>query len=235
MKNNKNFYSNAPLVETVFEIKFSGEPAIECHRDKFYEKIKDKYFKILVPTITEGKAIALEPYKFVCEDDFFGIMLSINKLAVFCKKYEGFNLFKEETLRIFSIFRELFKIKKIIRTGLRYINIIPFTRENNIIPLENYLNIRINLPKSIPTDFKNLKIIFISQTKGGSITTRIEPAISRDQTKEAIILDFDYAKEGTLNFDSIKNYLNESHLHTKHLFEELITDRYRQVMLGEMI
>ncbi len=94
---------------------------------------------------------------------------------------------------------------------------------------------KIDLPKSISTNFKNLNIIFVSQTKGGSITTRIEPAISHDQTQEAIILDFDYAKEEGLNFGSIDKYLDESHQHTKYLFEELITDDYKKVMRGEVI
>jgi uncharacterized protein (TIGR04255 family) len=118
---------------------------------------------------------------------------------------------------------------------LRYINIIPFTRENNVIPIENYFNIQIGLPKSIPTDFKSLNVVFVSQTKGGSITTRIEPVISHDQTKEAFILDFDYAKKDNLEFSLIENYLDESHKHTKHLFEELITEDYKKVMRGEAI
>jgi len=234
--NNKNeTYKNAPLVETIFEIRFSEEPAIECNRDKFYEKIRDVYSKVLVPMSSEGKAMALEPYKFERNDGTNGIMLSITKMAVYCKKYEGFKLFKKEAMRIFSIFEELFKIQKLNRTGLRYINIIPFMREKNVIPIKNYLNIKIDLPKSISTNFKNLNIIFVSQTKGGSITTRIEPAISHDQTQEAIILDFDYAKEEGLNFGSINKYLDESHQHTKYLFEELITDDYKKVMRGEVI
>ncbi len=162
-------------------------------------------------------------------------MLAINKIAFYCKKYEGFELFKKEALRVFSIFYELFKIKKLTRTGLRYINIIPFIRENNIIPINNFLNIQINLPKSIPTNFTNLAIIFVSQTKGGSITTRIEPVISKDRTQEAIILDFDYAKEKDLYFYKIEEYLDESHKYTKYLFEELITEDYKKVMRGEVI
>jgi uncharacterized protein (TIGR04255 family) len=126
-------------------------------------------------------------------------------------------------------------VEKLKRTGLRYINIIPFTREKNVIPIKNYLNIQIKLPKSMSTDFKNLSMIFVSQTEGGNITTRIEPVISENQTEEAIMLDFDYAKEKDLNFDSIDAYLEESHKHTKDLFEGLITDNYRKVMRGEVI
>jgi uncharacterized protein (TIGR04255 family) len=162
-------------------------------------------------------------------------MLSINNIALYCKKYEGFELFKEETMKVFIVFRELFKIKKLNRIGLRYVNAIPFTREKDIIPLKNYLNVQIKLSESIPTDFTDLNMIFVSQTEGGSITTHIESVISPDQTQEAIMLDFDYAKEKDLNFDLMDAYLEESHQHTKDLFKKLITDDYEKVMRGEVI
>jgi len=235
MSNKNEIYENAPLVETIFEIIFPGEPGIECNRDKFFEKIRNDYSKVFVPKSFEGKATALEPYRFESEDSTNKIMLCINKVALSCRKYEGFKSFKKETMRIFSIFGESFKIQKLNRTGLRYINIIPFAREGNVIPIKNYLNIDIGLPESIPADFKNLNIIFVSQTKTGSITTRIIPVISQDKTEEAIILDFDYAKGENLNFSSIEQYLDESHQHTKHIFEELIADDYKKVMRGEVI
>lgn len=235
MSNENEIYENAPLIETVFEIRFPGEPSIECNRDKFYEKIRSDYSTVLVSSFQAGAIAAQPPNRFEREDGTSGVIMSINKISFYCKKYEGFSLFKKETMRIFSIFRELFKVEKLKRTGLRYINIIPFTREKNIIPIKNYLNIQIKLPKSMSTDFKNLSMIFVSQTEGGNITTRIEPVISENQTEEAIMLDFDYAKEKDLNFDSIDAYLEESHKHTKDLFEGLITDNYRKVMRGEVI
>lgn len=75
----------------------------------------------------------------------------------------------------------------------------------------------------------------MSQTEGGSIITRIEPAISPDKTQEVIILDFDYSKEENLIFGSLDRYLNESHQHTKYLFEELISGGYKKVMRGKVI
>lgn len=235
MSSENEIYENAPLVETVFEIRFPGEPSIECNRDKFYEKIRDVYAKVLVSSFQTGAIAAQPPYRFEREDGTSGVIMSINKMSFYCKKYEGFKLFKKETVRVFSIFRELFKVEKLKRTGLRYINIIPFTREKNVIPIKNYLNIQIDLTKSISTDFKNFNMIFVSQTEGGSITTHIEPVISEVQTEEAIMLDFDYAKENDLDFGSIEEYLEESHKHTKDLFEGLITDNYRKVMRGEVI
>ena len=235
MSNKNEIYKNAPLVETIFEIRFPGEPAIECNRSKFYERVRNVYSKVLVPKTSEGVALALQPYAFECEDGNNGVRLSINTVAVYCRKYESFKSFKKETIRVLSIFRELFKIQKINRTGLRYINVIPFTRAKNAIPINDYLNIEIHLPDFLSTDFKDLNVIFVSETGSGTITTRIEPATSPDKSQEVIILDFDYAKAKSLNLDSINKYLDESHKHTKDFFEGLITDNYRKVMRGEVI
>jgi len=235
MRNKNEIYKNPPLVETIFEIRFPRELTIECNRDKFYEKIRNVYPKILVPRLSTGGATALEPYRFERNDGSYGIFLAINKVAVYCKKYESFKSFKTEVMRVFSIFGELFKVEKLNRTGLRYINIIPFTREGGIIPVQNYLNVKMSLPKLLPTSFKNLSLIFVSGTRSGNIMTRIEPALSQDQTREALILDFDYAKEKNLHFGSINKYLDESHRHTKYLFEELITDDYKKIMRGEVV
>jgi uncharacterized protein (TIGR04255 family) len=57
-KKNK-IYKNAPLLEAIFEIRFPGEPAIECHRDVFFEKVRKIYPKILVPKLISGQPIAL--------------------------------------------------------------------------------------------------------------------------------------------------------------------------------
>ncbi len=234
MSKKNELYKNAPLIETVFEVRFPGEPAVECNRDKFYEKIRDVYSEVLVPGFPPVKAVALEPYSFRNKNGN-AVMLSIDKLSVSCRKYEGFKVFKKEVMRIFSIFGKMFKIEKIKRTGLRYINVIPFARTGNIIPLQDFLNINVQLPESISTDFKNLNIVFVSQAKGGTVTTRIEPVISQDQTREVLILDFDYAKDGDLSFRKISDYIVESHQHTKHMFEQLIAENYKKVMRDEVI
>lgn len=235
MANKNEIYKNTPLVETVFEIRFSGEPAVECNRDKFYDKLRDVYPKVSVPKALQGTALALQPYSFDDNDGNSGVRTSINSMAVYTKQYKSFPKFKEETMRVFSIFGELFTIQKLNRTGLRYINVIPFTRTKNTMPMNDYLNIDIRLPDPISTDFKDLNLIFISETAGGMITTRIEPAVSQDKSQEVIILDFDYAKVKDLDFGSIGKYLDESHQHTKEFFHALITDNYKKVMRGEVI
>jgi uncharacterized protein (TIGR04255 family) len=104
-----------------------------------------------------------------------------------------------------------------------------------LIPLNRFLKIRLDLPEVFPDNFENLNLVFISKTSGGAITTKIESMISVDRSHEAILLDFDYAKEKELTIESIDQYLEESHAYTKRMFEELITDEYRQYLKGDTI
>lgn len=234
-KDNNEIYPNAPLEETIFEIKFPGEPVVECHRDLFFNKIRDKYPNVFIPMVIAGKAMSLEPYRFTSIDKKSGFMLSLNSLAFFTKDYKGFSNFKETIVKYFNIFKTIYKINKLNRTGLRYINIIPFIRdENNIFPVKHFLNINIQLPDSIPPNFKDLRISFKSKTSGGCITTQILPA-SNDKNDEVIILDFDYVKTDDLHINHLKTYLEESHTYTKSIFRELITDDYLKVMRGDVI
>lgn len=228
-------YPNAPLVEAVFEIRFPGEPAIECHRDEFFELIRSEYGTVFVPKIKSGQAPALELYHFKSEDGMKSVMTSINRFAFSTKKYEGFARFKAEALKLIRLFSQKFKIEKLHRTGLRYMNVVPFIREKDSVPLFNYLKVLVKLPPAFPGEFKYLDLAFVSQTTGGSITTRIEPLLAKDETSEAILLDFDFAKEKDLHIRDIEKYIDESHRHTKEMFEQLITDSYRKYLKGETI
>jgi len=237
-KTKLDIYHNSPLIEVIFEIKFPGEPVVECRRDIFFDFIREDYSKIFVPQAKEGSFVALEPYHFEKEDRSSGIMLAMNKFSYYCRKYPGFALFKKEVIRLLEMFKKTYpKINTLNRTGFRYVNIIPFTREDGIVPLDRFLKVKLQMPTTIPERYKNISVGFIAKTNGGSITTRIETLFSADKSGEAILLDIDYAKEKEegLSVANVKKYLEESHTYSRQLFEDLITDSYRMLLRGEAI
>lgn len=228
-------YPNSPLAEVVFEIRFPGEPRIECNRDIFYEKVRGEFPNVLVPSIKVGGFPALEPYRFESENQKSGMMVAMNKFAYYVHLYPGYTQFSKEVLKWVTEFGKIYNILKLNRSGLRYINIIPFSREARLIPLNRFLKIRFDLPEVFPDNFENLSLIFVSKTEEGAITTKIESIIAADRSHEAILLDFDYAKEKNLTINYGEQYLEESHAHTKRVFEELITDEYRRYLKGETV
>lgn len=242
MVSQSNIYPNQPLVEVVFEIRFPGEVRVECERHLFWEKIRNEYPNVLVPHSQPEKPLALIPYKFVREDGSMSVMVSMNSLALSARVYPGYKKFSTEILRIYEIFGKVFDIKKLNRIGWRYINVIPFVRENNVIPLSRFLNLGFKVPESIPEEFINLNLVFESQHKGGSIITQLQAIQKKDNTNttgEAFLLDFDYGKiptdGGELKFSDVPTYLDEAHNKTRQLFEDFITDEYRQYLEGDVI
>ncbi len=229
-------YPNSPLVEVIFEIRFPGEPVVECRRDIFYELVRKDYSKVLVPPTKEGSFVALEPYRFEKDDGSSGIMLSMNKFSYYSRKYPGFNEFRKEVMKLITKFRKAYpKISKLSRTGFRYVNIIPFTREEGLVPVENFLEIGLKMPSVIPEKYNKISIGFVSDSDGGSVTTRIETMTAADQSGEAMLLDIDYAKEEKLSISSVGKYIDDSHRCARQLFEDLITDNYRMFLKGETL
>ncbi len=62
-------YPHAPLIEAVFEIRFPGEPAVECQRDEFFEMVRDQFPRVHVPKVTSGQWPSLLPYHFRTDDE----------------------------------------------------------------------------------------------------------------------------------------------------------------------
>ncbi|MDH5218713.1 MAG: TIGR04255 family protein [Gammaproteobacteria bacterium] len=235
-------YPNQPLVEVVFEIRFPGDVRIECERHLFWEKIKEDYPNILVPRPNPEQAVALMPYRFRSKDQSMTVLVSLNTFAVSTTVYPGYKEFSKEVLRLYEIFGSLYKLEKLNRVGWRYVNVIQFVRENRTIPLSNFLTLGFKVPESIPEEFINLNLVFESEHKGASVITRLETIESTTSvvgSKEALLLDFDYGKvpsdDEELVFPKVPEYLDMAHSKTRQLFEEFITEDYRQYLKGDVI
>lgn len=228
-------YPNAPLVEVVFEIRFAGEPAVECRRDEFFALVRQDFPNLWVPNIEIGKAPALQPYHFKSEDDKDTLMVAINRLAYATRDYQGFRAFAPRALRLTRRFCSFFKLTSLKRTGLRYIDVIPFVREGGTIPWGRYFTIELRSPAILNGNFVNMSLAFESRYDGGSLTTRIACAQSPDESKEVFILDFDFAKTGPLAVAKLQEYLSESHDRTKRVFDAILTEDYKAVMRGEVV
>ena len=230
-------YPFSPLIETAFEIKFPGDPNIPCLVNNFYNKIKHNYTDVLVPLKRLDNKIDLLPlYNFENADKSYTVIIGLDRLSVSCKKYQGFKVFKENVKQVFTSFSDVFKVKSLLRVGLRYINIIPFTREEGLIPFKNYLNIDLKLPGLNSSVCDGLSLVLVSKIElGGNITVRVGIVKGQDETQEGILLDYDYSKVSDITYDKVEIHLEESHTYTKKLFESMISNEYRKVMKGEVI
>lgn len=227
-------YKNAPLIEAVFEITFPPELSIETKRDEFYKKIRDEFPEINLPLQTDQEPYPLKNYLFRDTKREKGIAYSINKFSYHCYKYYGFARFKEDSLKYLKMFAEYFGIRNLERTGLRYVNHMPILSEDGVIPIERYLDFGYKLPNSIPEKYSFLHTVVFVKLGEGNLRILIQYQKLPDALQtEIILLDFDYFLEGKLSFSNIETYLDDSHKHTKKVFEDLTTEEYKIIMNQE--
>lgn len=221
----------------MFEVQFPGNPALECRRDELYSDFEKDYPVVRVPTVQGVVLPAMGIYQFASKDELSSIMSSIRTMGYSTKKYPGFDKFSAEALKVVNAAIRKFKIKKLKRVGLRYINMIPFTREDGCIPLQRFFDLKVMLPNAAPEKFENFAVGVTSRMdKQGKLTTRIEAGRNQSgPTPEALLLDFDFAMEGDLKPESLKDYIATSHSHTKAFFNGLITPGYKEVMRGRVL
>lgn len=230
--NLKEVYPNSPLVEVVCELRFHGELEIECRRDEFQKKVKKNYPKLFVPNVKHGSPAALTPYRFETVDESQGIMISLSSFAFYSRKYQGYSMFSKELFRLVELFGKTYPVDELTRLGWRYINIIPFAREEGMVPLERLFKLGFKLPEALPDRHKNLSLKLQSQVGRGVIITKLESTTRRSDAQEVFLLDLDYSITEDLRLKDVKKYINEARLCSRSTFEGFITEDYRNYLKG---
>ncbi len=226
-------HSNSPLAEVVFEITFPAETAIDCRRHEIQDLIRDRYPNLIVPVVQPGMLLAYEPYRFERSDGSAGMILSLNRFGHYSRVYLGFEVFEAECLNLVDLFSSVIPVNTLSGVGLRHINIIPFVREKGLIPFEYFFVLGEKLLELLPSKFENLSMTFVVPTAGAKMTTHIESILNNQTGQEAILLDLYHAKMGELQPSGVRNYLEEAHAQSAALFNELITQNYRDYIRSE--
>jgi len=228
-------FKNAPLIEAVFEIRFSADLGIECKKSEFYNNIKKEFPNIFVPNVEPGQAIALKPYEFKSADLKKVIRFSINSFSFHTSDYSGgFESFEEECIRYVNLFLCYFKIDTLNRIGLRYVNRIPIIRKKGIIPISEYLNFGFILPKSIPSEPELFHSLLVIKVDDGKLRILIQYQETIQPISELMLLDFDFYFEGNFKSSDFNKYLSKSHKHIKEdVFMNLISENYKKTLEKE--
>ncbi len=218
-----------PLGEVALVINFPPEASVECLRHRFHDRIRDRYSLLIPPETHPGVPPAFEPYRFDQEDGSSSVILALHSLGYVTYEYTGYRTFQQECLRLAGIARETFGLSRLTRVGLRYTNIIPFSRTDGRVPIEKYLRIGLKLPRGVEANFDRLHIRFAVPASPGEIDVIIEPRARRDDPKEeAIFLVLSYEQTGNLGMEAFAEYLDTAHGEARGLFKSLITDSYRR-------
>ncbi len=230
-------YPNQPLIEVAAEVRFQGDLAIEQIRPEFQTKIRDPYSQLLVPGAQEGIAPSLQPIRFEREDRLSGFQLAVNSFSHFSRSYPGNETFMGEVENGIALLLELVESVEVTRIGWRYINAIPFTRENRSLPLDRFFQENRYFGNSLQCNLYGLNYRALLPINDRQINIHLESAESSvNPGEETLLLDIDVFElkdptVSTLEFSIVKN-IREVHEEAYGVFESLITDTYRAFLKG---
>ncbi|MGC8908707.1 MAG: TIGR04255 family protein [Desulfomonilaceae bacterium] len=228
-------HPNSPLTEVVFEMRFPGETAVECKRHEIQSKIRSDYPHLLVPAARNGIHLALEPYRFEREDHSAGVMIALNRFSYYSRAYPGFTSFKNECLRLISVFHSVVTIERLNRVGLRHINIIPFVRNDDVLPLKHFLAFAEPMETFFGSELEYVANHVVFPLKNGNMTVRLEVVKDASRNQEAILLDLDHARTKDLTLHEIEGYLEVAHRASSDQFKRIITPRYYEYICGKEV
>ena len=228
-------FPRAPLVATVFQLRFGGEIAVEQARPLIQDAVRKELPLLFVPKATPGVAPALQGYSFKAEDDREGVDVALNSFTYVTTQYPGFESFKDQSLRFLNIFLELVPVHRPNRLGLRYVNQIPILRGSPkaLIPVEDYLTIDFLLPSMVANrGYTDLDVRLRIPTDHGSMRIHVDHA-TEDRDKEVLRLDFDYSESDGIVLADVKSFLDRAHDMTKRLFMDIVSPQYLELIRKE--
>ena len=189
---------------------------------------------------SSGKALSLNYYGRKKEKH-----LSVNEENIFIEYsiYDSFENLKNDFLFVFNSLLDFYKDITIKRLGLRYVNVIDFTNNDNneLLKWDKYINNNMlcifqivgeDDKKFVSRAFHNLEINY------GNMNLRVQygmhnpdyPACIR---KKVFILDFDGYFQGIIEKGDIESNLIEFHGKIYEMFEKSIKDDLRRLMNNE--
>ena len=164
--------------------------------------------------------------------------VALNSLVFSEARYTGHKSFIEQCCRIIKIFRETFPdVGAITRVGWRYINVIPFSREDGVVPVGRFLKLQVPFPSDMFRSTSTLELNWSGKCFGGEVILKLAAAKQKSlPEQEALLLDIDFGRLGsTITWSSVTEVIQEARKTCRGIFEDLITDDYRSYLRGKAI
>jgi uncharacterized protein (TIGR04255 family) len=210
-----------PLVEAVFELRLQPGGDYGLLLARLNEKLKNKYPKgeATTPQLPIGLASNIYRHRFysVSKKELYQVgenILSINSL-----KYISFNNFLADIKKVIKVYREVSKISKIQRMGLRYVNKI---EEKDV---DRVLSSQLIIAKDVKYKKKGIlnRILFYVPNIG-----EMGVIIEQNHEGNTILLDLDCYKsdETPFTLEKVTKWIEDAHSEIYKTFESFISKEY---------
>jgi uncharacterized protein (TIGR04255 family) len=223
-------FTKAPVVEAVFEIRFPLNLAVDSFKYKFYDAIKNTHPIIELVDFNPFEHPITQNLNYYSSDKSENLICGASKFAYITRAYKTYHEFKNNFNQYIKSFNECFNITEINRIGFRFINQIVCKKQENCVPLSNYLDFGFKLPDDIPlTMLKDFQTTLTLETKGGSIRSIIGTKNKGDQT--ILTLDNDLVQVGSFKMGNIIDLLDRAHEDIENIFLDFLSDKYLDTII----
>lgn len=231
-------YPNQPLVEVATEVRFEGDLNVEAVRPKYQDMIRGEYPRLLVSGAQEGVAPSLQPIRFEDDKSGSGLQLAINSFSYYSREYPGHEAFLGHVSEKLHLFLDLLKTVRVTRVGWRYINALPFTRENGSLPLSRFFRDNYVFGNALKDGFEDLSCQLSLPIKDKRLNVKLQSAQSAmEPGAEVLLLDIDafgvYSPSVAMDAAAVMAEVQSAHELAYETFEALISDNYRAFLKGE--
>jgi uncharacterized protein (TIGR04255 family) len=225
----KRARSQHPLVEVALVSSFPPEPAVDCLRHEFFNRIRQTYGHLVPPEWQGEIPPAFEPYRFHNADRSAAVVLGLTSFGFFTGAYSTHETFRAEALRLFELAQETFGISTLTRVGLRYTNIMRYERVDGLVPLDKFLRVGLKFPKTFPFTVDDPRLGFVIKKDETEMSVHIEPRVRQgEDADEAVFLVISHEKSGQLHADRLPEYVDEARAEARTLFKWLTLESYRK-------
>lgn len=240
----KKHYSLSPITEALIDIQVQLPPEVRLDNlVQVYTEVHPDYPHHEGIFVLQGEMIAGASVQARASQSQVGYRLfSSDKKQIIQIRLDGFSFsrlapydcwerFRDETSRIWRIYKTFTKPENIIRLAIRYINRldIPLPVSDLKLYLRTLPEVSPNLPQELSGYFMQLQI-----PQENLATMLINQAIVPPPTKEfvSVLLDFELFLENNIPNDevSIWETLEQMHTQINQAFEACITEHTRELI-----
>lgn len=230
-------YPNQPLINVATEVRFRGDLKVESIRPEFHQLIRDGFPQLMVPEAEQGVAPALQHYRFENDQSSQGVQIAVHSFSYYSRDYPGHVAFLAVVESLLDEFVRLIGKLYVNRIGWRYINAIPFARENGMVPLHRFFGQIFGMELTRDHLFSSADMKATLPINDAQYNMALKTVQSKDAPQEeCLLLDIDAFQ----TYESKKMYapdvmheIRRAHSSGYSVFESLIAESYRAYLIGE--
>ena len=234
---NGPLYPNQPLISVATEVRFRGDLKVESNRPEFHQTIRDDFPQLKVPYAEEGVAPALQHYRFENDQSSHGVQVAVHSFSYYARDYPGHDAFFSIVDSLLEKFVRLIGALHVNRIGWRYINAIPFARENGLVPLHRFFGHVFGMELRRDHLFTSADMRATLPINGAQLNMALKTVESKDSPQEeSLLLDIDAFRtyeSQLMNASDVMDEIRHVHASGYAVFESLITKDYRAYLVGE--